>query len=66
LRAHLREDSLGDADRAHRVLREQPLDLGRRAGLDRGREDDARVGDEDVDLARLRDGGVHAGLVGHV
>jgi hypothetical protein len=64
--AHLREDGLGDADRPGGVLRVEALDLGWRAGLDCRAEDDARVRDEDVDLAGLRDGGVDAGLVGHV
>ena len=37
-----------------------------RTCLHRAQEDGAGVRDQDVDLARSRDGGVHAGLVGDV
>jgi hypothetical protein len=42
------------------------FDLADRAGLNRRGEDVARVQDEDVDPASLRDGAIDAGLVGHV
>ena len=57
---------LSHADRPGGVLGEEAFDLVDRAGLDSCGEDDAGVRDEDVDLAGILDGGVDAGLVGHV
>lgn len=64
--AHLRQDGLSDADRADGVLVKEPLDLGDGACFDRAGEDDAGIGDEDVDLARAGNGVVDGGLVGDV